>query len=298
MAIFFSRLVCTGLRRVQVTTALSYLSKLSQGRLDVPRSCWLRSSNRTLRGIVTKAMHTEAAQTSQAFPITANFLTAAHAFLTDGRGSFSFLEDHIYWTALAFAYFFQLRACEYCGKHAILLQNAVLLVSGKRHAAHNYWRTESAKRASVVAVQVNSSKTDKCCQSVTLTLHRSGHPFLCPVRVVADAIALHAKTLSLSKGADSAKTSARLFPSVTYNRLEKYLAGLARRLGLANRKVTSQGLRRGATSVLFAHRVSAEDIRRLGRWAKDSDAVYRYRDPTVEGSAAYSRLLARPVSIL
>ena len=126
-------------------------------------------------------------------------------------------------------------------------------------------------------------------------MHESGHPTLCPVFLLREVVAFHERGWFR---AETATQRGRLFPGMTYDRLESFLANVAETLRIRGRKVTSQGLRRGATSTLFAQGVPTDEIRRLGRWARDSDAIYLYQDRTVEGTQNVARLLTEKVSIL
>ena len=158
-----------------------------------------------------------------------------------------------------------------------------------------YGQTLNPARGTAIGLQLNSSKVDSCKQTVQLSLHESGHPFLCPVRLLRTIVEFHAQGFFRH---EPAALQRRLFPGLTYDRLQAFLASVAEGLRLGARKVTSQGLRRGATSTLFASGLPTDEIRRLGRWARNSDAVYLYQDRTVEGTSQVARLLTRKVSIL
>ena len=257
-----------------------------------PLSIWGRKTNLHLAKRFTAAKRTSAAQVERAYPITSSFVLRARGLLTSSRGVFFQRRDHLYWCAIALAYFFQLRASEFCGKHALLRANAIFLVRGTDGL---FGQTLCPGRATCVGLQVNSTKTDTCKQTVQLSLHQSGHAFLCPVAVPRDIASFHAKGWFTDETAFQRR---RLFPGVTYDRLEMFLAHVADSLSIRGRKVTSQGMRRGATSTLFAQGLATDEIRRLGRWARDSDAVYLYQDRTIEGTNDVARVLVVPVSIL
>ena len=277
---------------VCLDTATRYLGVCAKEKLPVPASVWGRKSNPFLAKRFTAAKRTTAAQVERAYPITSLFVLRARALLCTSRGRFYQRRDHLYWCVVALAYFFQLRASELCGKHALFRADAIFLVRGSDGL---FGQTLCPRRATCVGLQLHSSKTDTCKQTVQLSLHESGHPVLCPVAVLREVVSFHAGGWFAQEPASQRR---RLFPGVTYDQLESFLANVAESLSIRGRKVTSQGMRRGATSTLFAQGLATDEIRRLGRWARDSDAVYAYQDRTVEGTRGIAQRLVVPVSIL
>ena len=174
--------------------------------------------------------------------------------------------------ALLVAWFFMLRAKEYCDSGGIDYQ-MVIRGMDVRLTRDGQDVTEQANE---VTVQFRKTKADQEAFGSCKTMGATGEAFLCPVRALEELRAVAGRRF-----APGPESHLPLFrwgngTSLTLKRTEVQviLQKAAKAEGLPSDRFMSHSLRIGGASALFQASGEIELVKRMGRWS--SSAVQRY----------------------
>lgn len=172
--------------------------------------------------------------------------------------------------ALLTAWFFMMRASEFCDSNGVNLDNVIrgLDVKLSKDGDVAAWG-----EATEITVQFRKTKADQEAFGSCKTMAKTGIPFLCPVEAMeryrrACPVRFH--------GHDEGKPLFRWGNGSTLKRTEVQflLQKAAVAEGLPASRFLSHSLRIGGASALFQASADIELVKRMGRWS--SSAVQRY----------------------
>ena len=172
--------------------------------------------------------------------------------------------------ALLTAWFFMMRASEYCESGPL---NKEMILRGVDVKLTKEGEDAGEGEANEVTVQFRKTKSDQEAFGSCKTMGSTGTPYLCPVQ----ALERYRKVApSRFRGGDAWAPLFRWADGSMLKRLEvqEILQRAARAEGLPADRFLSHSLRIGGASALFQVSADVELVKRMGRWS--SAAVQRY----------------------
>ena len=180
------------------------------------------------------------------------------------------LDGAIIRAAVLTAWFFMLRAKEYCDSNGI--DYAMIM----RGVDVKFIEEEIDGEMQVVGitVQFRKTKTDQEAYGTCKTMYRSGDPGLCVVEALVDLRQLAPRRFGT--GPEALQPLFRWANGTVLKRVQvqNILQKAAKALGLPAERFMSHSLRIGGASALFQATGEIELVKRTGRWS--SSAVQRY----------------------
>jgi len=174
--------------------------------------------------------------------------------------------------ALLTAWFFMMRASEFCDSNGINLDN---VLRGLDVKLARDGQPAVLGEATEVTVQFRKTKADQEAFGSCKTMARTGISYLCPVEALENYKRVCPARF---QGADAHKPLFRWGNGVTLKRTEvQYLlqkAAVAE--GLPADRFLSHSLRIGGASALFQASADIELVKRMGRWSSSSVQKYLY----------------------
>ena len=172
--------------------------------------------------------------------------------------------------ALLTAWFFMMRASEYCESGPL---NKEMILRGVDVKLTKDGEDAEGGRANEVTVQFRKTKSDQEAFGSCKTMGSTGTPCLCPVEALEEYKAVAPTRF---KGGEAWSPLFRWADGTLLKRLEvqEILQRAARAEGLPADRFLSHSLRIGGASALFQVSADVELVKRMGRWS--SSAVQRY----------------------
>jgi integrase len=182
------------------------------------------------------------------------------------------------------AFFFMLRASEYCGTSAEVFDSDKIIrrkdIKWKRNGKYitHFWLADE------VEIHIRSSKTDQIGAGAFRTMRASGET-LCVVKAMQEVFALG---LAMEDSAPFMMTPHGLM--VTREMVADLLKEAAIELGHPADEFSSHSLRRGGATALYSKGYSREEIMYVGRWK--SDVWLRYAKMTQQKLSSAAKDIA------
>ena len=174
--------------------------------------------------------------------------------------------------ALLTAWFFMMRASEFCDSNGVNLDNVLRGVDVK--LARDDVPAEVGN-ATEVTVQFRKTKADQEAFGSCKTMAQTKVEYLCPVKALDD---YRSVCPGRFQGAEAQKPLFRWGNGITLKRTEVQflLQRAAGAVGLPPDRFLSHSLRIGGASALFQASADIELVKRMGRWTSSSVQRYLY----------------------